>query len=176
MLFQLPCDEAHHDFRAANHRDRFGRLQARVLEQGCDDAYVPVPAQAAIVHRDQDLRVRLARPRCQLFAIKQFTRTARAVQDNQAPVTVTVAEDLINRWTEWRQPDSSRNDDYIAASCGFHGPSGAERPANADPCSRLLAHQSMRRLANRTHGVHEFVAVSGIPTDRDRQLTNRSEE
>src|SRR5579864_2193310 len=138
MLFQLSRDKAHHDFRTANHCDRLGRLQARVLEQGRNDTNVSMPAQAAIVHRDQDLRVRLARPRCQFFAIKQFTRTARAVQNNQTPVTVTVAEDLVDRWTEWRQPDSSRNDDYIAASCGFHGPSGAERPANADPCSRLL--------------------------------------
>src|SRR5579864_301002 len=64
---QFAQHKAHHDFRAANHGNRFRRLQAREFKQSCDHAHMPAPRQPAVIHRGQNLRVFLACPGFQFF-------------------------------------------------------------------------------------------------------------
>src|SRR5437016_11856586 len=84
--FELPDHEAHHDFRAAGHRDGLFGFQLDVLEQFGDDSDVAAPACAAAVYRGEYAGIRECVPGFQFLGEEHFLGTASAVEDNEAPV------------------------------------------------------------------------------------------
>ena len=67
----------------------------------------PTPAQAAVIHRDEHLRVALPRPSRQLLAIEQIVRAARAVEQHQPAVVAAMRQDVIDHRPQRSQSNAA---------------------------------------------------------------------
>src|SRR5690242_3627492 len=144
MFLQLPCHKTHHDLRPTDHCDRARRMQARVLEECRNYPDMAMPAQSAVVDCDEDLRFRLTRPRSELFAIQQFARTSRPVQDDQPSVFGPILQNFIDHRAQRCETDTAGNYDHVVSARRLNRPSISKWSAHTNSGARLLTHQRMR--------------------------------
>src|SRR5208282_1424945 len=167
---QVAGHKAHHDLGPAEHGHGLRRTEPRVLEQSRHHADVVAPAQAAIVHRDEHLRVALARPRCQLLAIEKVARAACAVDQHQPVVVCPMRQDVINYRPQGRKSDAASHNHQVMAACDVHRPADPERATHTNAGAGFLADERVSGLTDGPHGVNQPILLPGIAADRDRQF------
>src|SRR5271157_2041827 len=114
-----------------------------------------MPAQSTVINGREHLRLALPCPGREFLAIKNVARAAGSVEQDQTSVLITIAENFVDDGPERSQPDSSGNDNDIAATGNLHRPARTEGPAHGNAVPNFAAHQCVGRLAYGTHGVNQ---------------------